>query len=662
MSKGITHNKYCNCSISSDKDILKPNINHSYCSQCGSILIKETLNKIYYTIKPKQKIKKIEFNPIDIIISMKNKTDSEFPYLNNEFNINHEDTIIKENVLKSINIYLKHRKLIILTLQKFMKMLDYTDLVFYQCLFYMDIILSHHIIEDISEKTVLYYLVGYFLCSAKLRETDIYEPSLNVFSYPYKNIFLSVEKISEYEVNCLQSIKYNVFSYSVYDWINELTSIGIVFDCEINKDNSVIIINKHRHSIINIINKNILKLLLILTIKDIFFKFSPMHIAFSLIQLSREEYLDKNVIRPDLFNNLINLYGINFNDYKKCYQEIKEEIENKTNEINNHSEKEKKLDNNDNHENFVELNKIKNDDYKCDNGKEVIVNNKLKESLEFSFLIRGIENNKIVEKPYIDTNNKYKEENIIFYNKKNGENNNALINDSNLNIMTSKDFENMKNNETKLLLKNSKNITFYNIKNKKKLYLNCNTTIYKSENNLPKLNFHQKLEEPSLNHSNKKRNKNKENLYNLKNLNHIKTQNITNHTINNRYNQNDYSPNKYFLKQKEELISMSKIFFYDNPNIHKNNNETNNFNNELKKIRAGDALLVTKLKLPFKENNNELIFKEKINNKEEQSNRYKGSQSKIKIKNNPIGKQVKAYMMYKRHLSTDFKKKILKAH
>ncbi len=62
-----------------------------------------------------------------------------------------------------------------------MKMLDYSDLIFYQCLFYMDSYLSHNMTEEMSEKTILYYLVGYFLCSAKLKETDIYEPSLDSF-------------------------------------------------------------------------------------------------------------------------------------------------------------------------------------------------------------------------------------------------------------------------------------------------------------------------------------------------------------------------------------------------------------------------------------------------------------------------------------------------
>ena len=66
-----------------------------------------------------------------------------------------------------------------------------------------------------------------------------------------------------------------------------------------------------------------MKMLLIISIKNIFIKHSSMYIAFSLIQSAREIYLDKSSIRPELFNNLVNLYGVKFNDYKKCYQEIK---------------------------------------------------------------------------------------------------------------------------------------------------------------------------------------------------------------------------------------------------------------------------------------------------------------------------------------------------
>ena len=58
-------------------------------------------------------------------------------------------------------------------------MLDFSDLIFFQTLFYIDNYLSHKMTEEFSEKKILYYLVGYFLCSSKLKETDIYEPSLD---------------------------------------------------------------------------------------------------------------------------------------------------------------------------------------------------------------------------------------------------------------------------------------------------------------------------------------------------------------------------------------------------------------------------------------------------------------------------------------------------
>ena len=181
--KDTKEKKYCNCPFSSNKDILKANINHSFCSKCGSILIKTADNNIYYTLKTKHKIKESEINPIEMIKSMKEKTEFEYPFLNEEYNMSNEEKLDIECFTKSIKLYLKHRKMIILTLQKMMKMLDYTDLIFYQCLFYMDTILSHNITEDFTEKKIIFYLVGYFLCSAKSKENDIYEPSLDLFCY-----------------------------------------------------------------------------------------------------------------------------------------------------------------------------------------------------------------------------------------------------------------------------------------------------------------------------------------------------------------------------------------------------------------------------------------------------------------------------------------------
>ena len=349
--------KYCNCSISSNKEILKSSIIYSYCEKCGSVLLKDVNNNknIYYTIKPKQRQKSVELNPIEIIKTMKAKTEMDFPFLNNEYNMNDDEKNNQEEFIKSIELYLSHRKMIIMIMQKMMKMLDFTDLSFYQCLFYVDTILSHTITEETTEKEILYYVVGYFLCSSKLKETDIYEPSFDSFSTIKKKIYLSVEKIQVYEIKCLKMIGHNPFAYSAYDWICELTQIGYVFDCEIDKSKSIILINGHRHSLVTVINKYTMKILLYITTKDLFVKFSPIYIAFSLIQISREKYLETNLINNELYHNLINLYGVNFSDYEKCYNEIKIEIKEDIIEIVNEKEDKEKQ------------NDIKNNPYKSSN-------------------------------------------------------------------------------------------------------------------------------------------------------------------------------------------------------------------------------------------------------------------------------------------------------
>ena len=389
---------------------------------------------------------------------MKKKTDAEYPYLNNEYNMSDIDQYNKEKLLKSINIYLKHRKSIILNLQKMMKMLDYSDLIFYQCLFYIDSYLSHNIDEEMSDKDVLYYLVGYFLCSAKLKETDIYEPTLDSFCYMKKKIYLSMEKIAYYEVICLQSIKYNVFSYSAYDWLSELNTIGYVFGCEINKSNEIILINGHRHSLINSIHKYAVKKLLSITVKDIFIKYSPMYIAFSLMKLAREKFIDKEIINQKLFNKLTNLYGVNYADYKKCYKELKEEIDDNQNENNENEDKEnqkKEEENKDNKKkkslNFSSSNKLIEIDDHSKFDKGVVVVNKKKSTNTINRIKASLFKAKDEQNLKNDNNEKDDENNKSISDKENSTDENIIVldenNDEKANIKIEQNFDlNIKNN------------------------------------------------------------------------------------------------------------------------------------------------------------------------------------------------------------------------
>ena len=695
MFKDTKEKKYCNCSFSPNIDILKKNLTQSFCNNCGSILLKapDSIN-IYYTLKSKQKIKKAEFNPIDIIKNMKKITEKEFPYINEEFNINDEEKLNKENVLNSIKLYLKHRKMIILTLQKMMKMFDFTDLIFYQCLFYADTILSHIITEDFTEKIIIYYIIGYFLCSAKSKETDIYEPSLDSFCYIKKRDHLPINKIAYYEVLCLKSIKYNIFGYSAYDWISELSTNGLVFNCEINKNNSILLINGHRHSMINIINKSALKMLLSITIKKIFIKYSPMHIAFSLIQLAREKYLDKSLIRPDLFNNLINLYGIKFNDYKKCYEEIKEEINENPRDNSNleipkieESEEINKKGENSNKGKIKALYTEEdlpplNNDYKIH--KVASLEKKMKTTQilpNLSEIAKNLKNEEektdnnnndnifdCIEKNIIgnydkkENDNDDKDDNIIILDENNEEKSKDLPIDFKISLNLNQEDKNEKksNNESKNKVNSTKELN--RVKNKKDhLFINCNN-IYKSNDHLPKIDINNlnSIRQSSIKDS-------PNNIFlrsNRKTLKPIQTKTISNSTDYKKYHKsNTIHILNDNTKQKQELNLMKKSLFYDKSNNNKkeNNDEPIVINKNFKKMKSGLHPKNTYFKLSNKNNINDSFEEIKSKNDENEKNEVKSKsklcKSKSKFINNLVGKETKIYVSNKRNQSTNNKKR-----
>ena len=87
-----------------------------------------------------------------------------------------------------------------------MKSFDYCDIIFYQTLFFLDTYLSRDITELMPEKTIYYYLIGYFLCALKLKEVDIYEPSFDSFFEIEKGIYLSPNKIAFMFLNAINSL------------------------------------------------------------------------------------------------------------------------------------------------------------------------------------------------------------------------------------------------------------------------------------------------------------------------------------------------------------------------------------------------------------------------------------------------------------------------
>ena len=327
MSNYEKNNLFCSHNkVSKSIKSKKQNKLYDYCEQCGSISINYK-NNIYYTIKPRIKQKEIEIDPVRIVKEMKRHQNESHPYLNNVFNLNLNEKSLKiQEIKEKIFLYLSKRKLLLLYLQNITKILNYSDLSFYHCLLITDLYLSHNINEKMTDEELLYILIGFFLISSKYKETDIFEPELYIFCNIDFDCLLSVEKILFYEAKCLKLIKYNFFVYSTYDWLNIFMGIGYIFEGEIDENNEEEINEIHSYSFI---------LLITITPKNIFIKYSPIYNAISIIQICREDKIDKNKLNNELFNKLLLIYNIEYKEYENCYNEIKNIINKYNNTENN---------------------------------------------------------------------------------------------------------------------------------------------------------------------------------------------------------------------------------------------------------------------------------------------------------------------------------------
>ena len=218
--------------------------------------------------------------------------------------------------------YSRIRNRVLIYIHNLCTKMEYNDSSFYFSLYLLDTYLSRIISDDISDRELFLVVLGFFLFSSKYIEDDIFEPELQIFCNIEKSILLTINEIRESEVQCLTLINHNMYIYSVYDWITTLLNNGIVFKEEVTDKNQVEEIYAYTQ-----------KLLTNLTSKIFFCKYSSIQIAFSIIQLSREKYLNKDLkLSKKIFDLLLDLYEISFSDYKDCYIFIKNDIENETEE------------------------------------------------------------------------------------------------------------------------------------------------------------------------------------------------------------------------------------------------------------------------------------------------------------------------------------------
>ena len=620
------------------------NISYFYCYKCNNIIIIDK-DKLYCTYKllfdEEDSNEKIEIDPIQVVKLMIQRQEEQNKYINDKLVINYsnndesnnncyqinsnifeesekfnnsgitnlEESEKKEKIknIKKIasessctnNIfslreknnkftkilfddyifhkYEKQRNKILLYTHKLCTKLAYNDSTFYSTLYLLDTYLSRIYSDDITEKELFLVVLGFFLISSKYIEDDIFEPELQIFCNIEKSINLSMEEIRASEVQCLTLTNYNLFLYSTYDWLNILLSNGILFENEIKDINELGNIYIYTQ-----------KLLTIVTSKIYFCKYTSMQIAFSIIQLSREKYLNKNLeISEYFFKLLISLYGVEFSDYEECYNVIKQDL-NKNNVIVDEEENSNlntKSNTNSNNNWKSKENKFnKSKDFTMDKEKRKRILNSSRRKNKFKIFLNSNKNKK-----YIDTENNIKS----IDNKKKYK---LYSSPGQINFLYQKKKNKSSEKNIEFLPNNS--IGLFDNKNNKKLSLNLMThnnslhnTSFKSckyipkeQNNIMMIDSHRNDKKLVLSKKNKRSSNTlyinyipkfiiKNNEQNINNINYINNININNEVI------NLYSGNKKNIIHKNVNSSLNFNFCYK---INKNNNNQITNNNENK--------------------------------------------------------------------------------
>jgi len=370
----------CQHDIQYQNDNVK-NKSYFYCFKCNNLVLiynnkKYCTNKIMFNDEEESNEDKDEFDPILVLRNMIRRQDEQIKDINDKLvlnystNLNEEDKGTNENMNNKINIvkskdrndnnnnedskdktkirnlkrvsktiensftdkenkfakiifeddvfdkYCEKRNQILIYIHKLCTKLKYNDNSFYLSLYLADTFLSRIFSEDITEKELFLVVLGFFLISTKYIEDDIFEPEFGIFCNIEKSIPLTIDEIRTVEIQCLALVNYNLYIFTTYDWLNILLNNGITFEFEIKNT--------------DILDKIFLytqKVLTVITSKKYFCKYTSMQMAFSIIHLSREKYINTNKKLSDiLYKELIALYGVEFSEYEQCYKEIKKGI------------------------------------------------------------------------------------------------------------------------------------------------------------------------------------------------------------------------------------------------------------------------------------------------------------------------------------------------
>lgn len=275
---------------------------NSYCSYCGSILLYNTATgQLFSFIKPTSQQKQTSTSPLDILNIM---------LANN--------SLMKPQSQPISEWYIKRRKKVLYYLQSLTLKLKYSDTTFYTALLYIDNALKYlQGTKPLHSIDVDYITLAYFLIMGKANESNIFEPDLSQFISSNNKQQLDLNEVKHYEIKCLKDIDYNILHHSAFDWLCVLLNNGFITQNEFDR-------NKNNNSNISTIYQFAKKTLAGVTGKDMFIRYDPLIIAFSIVKYTRMYF---GFIDNDVFDCLAkDVYQLDVSEYMKCYEDIDERL------------------------------------------------------------------------------------------------------------------------------------------------------------------------------------------------------------------------------------------------------------------------------------------------------------------------------------------------
>ena len=304
MNSNSAKIKNCSHKIVKEKLTIKSRA-YFYCYKCGKLIIVKDL-KIYESLNKG----KLEFNPIKMINQMMLKQKKEIKIIKDKFNNNNNNM----KIMIQNNIYIKNRDIFIFYLKQFCKKMNYSETVFYHCLYLLDSYLIYILKKEISKRTIILITLGFFLISSKFIEIDIFEPNINQFCKIEKDIIISQKEILNMETKCLQLINYNILNYSAYDWLEILNKVGVIFNTQTKNLKIEQIYENQKYLLKRIINY------------DLLYKYNSFQIALSIINITLDNFFSINKINKDLFELFLSIFNYKYLYYEQCYNDIKNHI------------------------------------------------------------------------------------------------------------------------------------------------------------------------------------------------------------------------------------------------------------------------------------------------------------------------------------------------